>query len=77
MTFLWFVIGILGYLFIGSIFAGFIKDEEFDTVAIFFWPLVLLTFLGIFAVDVLKNVGYSLVNIFNNFIHEGEENNET
>lgn len=74
MNFIWFVIGILGYLFIGSIFAGFIKDEEFDSVAMFFWPLVLILFLGVFTVDVLKKVGYSLVNIFNNFIHGGEEN---
>lgn len=75
MTLLLAAIVVVLYLLIGSIFAGFVKDEDLDAAAIFFWPLVLVMFLAIFSFDVVRKLGYFLANTINNLIH-GEEQNE-
>lgn len=76
MTFLLAAIVVVIYLLIGSIFAGFVQDEDLDAAAIFFWPLVLFMFLAIFSFDVVRKLGYFLADTINNFIHKGEQNNE-
>lgn len=77
---LWIALWIVVYLLIGGIVYAAVCNNEDDydepIGLLFAWPIFIFMLICMFIVDSLKAFGYSVVNFFNRYIYQGEENNE-
>ena len=71
---MWIVFVVL-YLLIGGVIHAILDDEEDElTGVIFCWPLMIILYGVVYGTEACKAFGRFVVNLFNHFIYEGEQN---
>lgn len=62
MIAVWIILGIVAYLIIGGIIAGFVNNEDLDADLIAAWPIVCLSIPVYYTVEGVKRLGYAIAN---------------
>jgi hypothetical protein len=62
MIAVWIILGIVAYLIIGGIIAGFVNDEDLDADLIGAWPILCLCIPVYYIVEGVKRLGYTIAN---------------